>query len=55
MEYHAVVVSALGELCKVLAGLEKNKIQAFDEMADDGRPETYPRCMVPVEFQLDVT
>jgi hypothetical protein len=50
MEYHAVVVTALCQLGKVLAGLPIGNISVIVVVPRTEAWETYSRSMVPIEL-----
>ncbi len=52
VEYHAVVVTTLRQLCEVFAGLENASSWSISRTL---KQETYPGGMIPIELELDVT
>jgi hypothetical protein len=50
MEYHAVVVTALRQLCKVLAGLPVGNATRVSDVPEIEERRTYLRSMVPIKL-----
>lgn len=53
MEYYTVVVTSAREFCKIFACLKLMNGFQFRQVVGV-KVETYSRCMIPVQFHLDI-